>query len=476
MPLTTAIVLCLFNCFCVVAPAAAATYQVTTVADGAPMNDSECTLREAITQVNQRQLSSGLGCGNYDGASSDVIIILPPVFGSIILESNLPQIQHSVDILGSGPNNLAIDGQNLYQAFSLGTGTGDSFSIANISIVKTLGSNFLFAGAITLAGGNSLLVNEVRFSQNRGARVGGMYIKALVSQMTKVSINNSTFINNSVVTVTDGFSGAVFAGAQNLDLTIKKSIFDSNKGRRGGAISVGSLANGADAGEANVVIENSSFTRNSITKPVGSTDFFAGGAIYLSSGLGGVATKTSAQISNSTVAFNSVLDLNSPAFTTGGGIGALGEDTFLTLQNTIVAGNAVNLVADDIDRSFSATVISSGHNLIGSNKNVVAEFPVGLPNSSQDFAGDVSSPINSASVFAPIVVSPGVSKFPYLPLEPSSFANDAGGACGVAMDLLDRSRSECSCDIGAVESLLPKTCSNMFVVPLQNGKSVIFDL
>ena len=140
---------------CAALPAGAATFQVTTLADG-----GAGSLRQAIFDAN-----------NAPGA--DQITFAPTVRGILQLGGALPNVLEAVDIVGPGPGELAIVGSGSDRLFRL-AGTGETFRISGLTLRGGRptsgggGAIIQFAGILTLEDVH-LLDNEVPSSACGGA-------------------------------------------------------------------------------------------------------------------------------------------------------------------------------------------------------------------------------------------------------------------------------------------------------------------
>ncbi|MCA9330860.1 CSLREA domain-containing protein, partial [Candidatus Saccharibacteria bacterium] len=108
---------------------------VNSTADTTTQDDGNCTLREAINNVNAgSDTTDGGGGGDcVAGDGTDDTITLPS--GTITLTSDLPTITASITIQGQGMGVSVIDGDNgAYKMFNLsGTGTSAVFQGLTIS-------------------------------------------------------------------------------------------------------------------------------------------------------------------------------------------------------------------------------------------------------------------------------------------------------------------------------------------------------
>jgi uncharacterized repeat protein (TIGR02543 family) len=143
------------------------------------------------------------------------------------------------------------------------------------------------------------------------------------------------------------------------NLTLLNSTLHDNSADSGGAI--------FNAGELKVV--NSTFYNNSASGPGG-----GGGAILNNAG--------NLTLVNSTIVGNKAL--------IGGGIfHAFGSPWFISLENTIVAGNSSDGGPDDIYvRGPESTVIVLGNNLISANNRLESWFPEG------ELVGTAANPVD----------------------------------------------------------------------------------
>jgi CSLREA domain-containing protein/MYXO-CTERM domain-containing protein len=278
------------------APSArAATITVNSLSDGAPANNNECTLREAILNANADSQAGSTDCAA--GTGQDAIVF--SLSGTIHLGSTLPQVTDAdgLTIDGSGQSvTLSGDSNN--------DGVGDvrvmtasaaaTLLLQHLTVERGLVPDSDFGGGIHNEG--TLTVSNCTFSGNRAGRGGGISNDAVGT----LTVSASTFSGNN----------ARGGGIHNEGtLTVSASTFSGNSAglQRGGGID--------NRGTLSVV--NSTFSGNS----AGTS---GGGAIR---DTGSVSIVT---ITNSTFWGNS---------TTGSG-GALSSDaSSIRLRNTIVAGS-----------------------------------------------------------------------------------------------------------------------------------------
>ena len=257
------------------APAAAII--VNTLADGAPANNSQCTLREALLNANGDNQSGSTDC--VAGSGADTITFT--VTGTINLASALPAIAQSVTITGPGAPQLTVrrDTGGNYRIFQVNAG-----STVTISGLTITNGHDVFGGGINNAG--NLAINECAIIANTASGMGG-------------GINGGG-VNNSGGT-----------------LTINRSTISGNTAGDGGGL--------FSQSPGMVTLTNCTISGNNATA-------FTGGLTVL--GAGGSAT--TASLTNCTVTSNTGPTEGGIATVDNDNLSA----TTTTLKNNIVANNS----------------------------------------------------------------------------------------------------------------------------------------
>jgi len=295
-----------------------ATITVNSVADGAPANNGQCTLREAILNANANNQSGSTDCAAGNGADT-ITFSLPAGAQTINLTGVLPDLIGSISIVNStGPANLTVR-----------RNTGGNYQIFNVASGSTVSISGLTAkdGVITTA--NSL-----------GAGISNLGNLTL----TQVVVTGNTNNINSSGGVYNG--GGATLTMTNCSVTANTSTFNG-----GGIFNEGTLTmtgctlndNFAESSGGALFLIAGTTTLTNCTISGNNGDLGNGGAIYVAAPL----TMT-----------NCTLTANSAHF--GSGI-VLGNGGTATLRNNIIANN---LGGGPIN--ISGAVNSLGHNLIGS--------------------------------------------------------------------------------------------------------------
>ena len=129
----------------------ATTIVVNSLADGAPANNGQCTLREALINANNNNQSGSTDCAA--GSGRDAINF--SVTGTINLTGGLPSITDNLNLYGPGASQLTVrrDTGGDYRIFTINPGiTVDivKLTITKGSLPASEGGGILNAGALML--------------------------------------------------------------------------------------------------------------------------------------------------------------------------------------------------------------------------------------------------------------------------------------------------------------------------------------
>ncbi len=220
---------------------------VNTTADNATGGDSNCTLREAITNINAQNESSGGDCITGNGN----IEIHFNVNGTITLSSALPDLNHDM-LLDGGKNGVTVSGNNSVRLFVI----NNTFTVGLRRLTLTNGRAPNGTNSITLCtagepggaifNGGTLTLHEVRITASRAGTGGN-------------SLNQAG--------CRGGDGGAIF-NATTGTLNAYRSTFDNNEAGYGGDSGNGNGGRGADGGAIYnsgggfVWLQNVTLTRN----------------------------------------------------------------------------------------------------------------------------------------------------------------------------------------------------------------------
>ena len=228
-------------------------------------------------------------------------------------------------------NNVADNGGGaIFSAFEGNLTVNNSNFDSNQAIA---GNNERGAGAIAFRGPNNLTVTNSNFTNNQG--INGAAINSLNGKLT---IDNSTFINNDTTAATyddgnpnpflRGHGGAIYTdrASTNSDATsgeiiITNSRFDGNTGRGEGGAAY--LYTGT---QDSVSIENTVFSNNEILPlPNGGNNGNGGAVVQLTNGINQGFTVANSSFVNNTAASQ------------GGGLWMMGANT--SIENSTFSGN-----------------------------------------------------------------------------------------------------------------------------------------
>jgi predicted outer membrane repeat protein len=312
------------------------TGDATSCSDGTVSATNTCSLRDALVQLGSGQADVGFAPSLFVSGTPAV-----PTPGTITLgqgtggDNPLPSISGTVNLMGPGANLLTVSGNS-------DSKVGSILQLANTAAANVAG--------ITFANG---VQNPSVYSDYHG---GG----AIASQGT-LTVQNDVFTGNQSV----GISGGAIVNAGTMNV-LDSTFLANTSGNYGGAF--------FNCCVSTATIVNSTFT--------GNTSANDGGAIFAFSKL---------TVDNSTVVGNT------STAGTGGGINTYCAGATSAINNSIVAGNSANGVAnsDDVDYASCGGSVAPAENadLIG--------LPTGVTNANQILGALGASP---ASATVPVMM------------------------------------------------------------------------
>ena len=231
--------------------AQASTFTVTAMADS-----GIGSLRQAVLDANAT-------------AGTNTIVFAPSAYGTITLTSGELLVANSVNILGPGPANLAVDGNSpttTNRVFEIGQGI--NVTIAGLTITNGFaeGSDISGGGA---GGGilnedSALVVSNCSFVGNSvGFKgIGGGICSVALNSDAALEVVNCTVSGNSMGD--DGLGGGIgnLSGFGNATLTVLNSTISTNVGSRNGG-GAGILNESFSTNIASAQITGSTISSNS---------------------------------------------------------------------------------------------------------------------------------------------------------------------------------------------------------------------
>lgn len=269
-------------------------------------------------------------------AGADTITFQAGLTGTLTLAGDLPDIGDNPTIIGSGEDQLTIDGGGIYSGFSSDGITLESLTLTNMP-TAVFGDMLLTDVTVTNSGGGASLaygfpavygetitLNRVTMRGNSGVFGGA------VASTKQLYITDSTFTDNHAVEVPFNGGTHVFGGGAvyiENEAEIEFSTFVDNKALLGGAIYLSKWSNGNRA-----FILDSRFHENSAGE---------GGAIFIDRGF--------APITRSLFTANQAMD--------GGVIASSHDNTYagINISNSTFNGNL------NTSPTGAAAVVGSGY-------------------------------------------------------------------------------------------------------------------
>ncbi len=469
----------------------------TIVVDSNTDDGVGCTLREAIVSANNSTTVNN-GCANGSASGTDTITFsnsLPSNTIKLSLAASTLRTYSATDIRIDASNisgGITIEGNSSTRILSA---NGASIELVNLTLSNGVADGGENQGGAIRAYDSTLILRDTVISNN-SALVHGAGIYANNTALTlydnelvgntitgtfstsagggiharngsTVTLNNSQVTNNRA----NANGGGVYVRAS--DLTIIGSNLSNNTTRGGGGFTA--------VGESTVMVENSTISNNSAS--------LRGGGF-------GAEYGPTVIVNNSTISNNTG--------SSGGGVAGADATTSITLNNTTVSNNSARFNGGGINNFRAQTALNHStvaNNTAGNGAGIyTATNTVSLMNSivassvgSADCAGrgifisDSASIVEDGSCNALRSGDPGLRPLSHNggptqthALNTSSPArNSSTGTCLTADQRGEqRDISDGACDVGAFEFVKgqDEESGDFFVVPLNNGKVVIFEL
>ncbi|MEM1268831.1 MAG: CSLREA domain-containing protein [Bacteroidota bacterium] len=346
--------------------APAADIWVNTLVDDSDPTTGTCNLREAITAANTNAPVDGCAAGDD---VNDTIYF--SVTGTIDLLLELPPLTGSIRVIGPGVDYLTIDVNGFGRLFPIQfsapngkvfefagfTGTGGDASASTIP-----GGN---GGALRLNNGETGIFRDLRLTGNQATGLGG----AIDCFTCTLTLERVTLDGNSAS------GGGGFSYLREADVRVVESTIINNTaaGDGGGIKGDQGLP---DSGNSEIDIFRTTISQNVAGSSLGDT----GGGFS-------IGIDDTVFVSSSTI-------VNNTAGKSGGvNMDGLGLDAEITVRNTIISNNtAITGTGPNVSTSFAGLVTSLGGNVINDNTDA-SDFPVGTPNTDNDFVGDGTAPL-----------------------------------------------------------------------------------
>lgn len=363
-----------FTSVIISSPVSAAGIVVNSVEDN-EVDDTDCTLREAIIAANTD--SPYRGCPA--GSGTDTITLPAETY---TLESQLPNITSQIIIEGNSTANTIIQASACnpittpgecipadYRVFRINTGSGlhikqvtvrhgkdilgggihnfGTLIVENSSVTDNLaeeGGGIAMSFGLTVISENSIISNnQVLIPGSSGGWGAGVS-----NYQGILFIENSTLVNNTSAYI----GGGIYNSSGTLSIT--SSTLSDNEARWGGGI--------RNIGENTVIIDSSTFSRNTVENQGGGI-YNDGEILAINSTFSGNTAHTGGGIFTNSGVVNlesSTISENSADF--GGGVYIYGT---LNFSNTIIA-NSIGGGDDCYVWTAGTGVIGTNtHNLVG---------------------------------------------------------------------------------------------------------------
>jgi len=328
--------------------ASAATITVNSLADTAVAGDTQCTLREALTNAETNSDTTGGDC-TAGVAGLDTIAFKAGLTGTILLTgSELPQIIEDTTVNGPGAAVITISGNNASRIFHVESAANVPIN-ANINNLRLTAGNDASYGGAVFATGENLTLDHVVITGNTSSDIGGG-VAFLGYNSATLAITNSTISGNTALANGAGLAIAYAHGA----VTITNTTISGNASTFGGGgiwtyylyapmTITGATITGNTAGNGGGILAQQLYADLTITNSTlsgnlaGITSNGHGGALDVS------YTYASVYLLHDTFGGPNASDANK-AGVEGGAINVLmGDGAFVQIQNTQVLNNIAGM-------------------------------------------------------------------------------------------------------------------------------------
>lgn len=444
--------------------AQAATIRVTT---GTENLINGCTFRNAVAAINSG--AAGNNCTNQFGAdvfgTNDAIEFFKVTSitledGQITIDDDDGDSSTSVNVSINPGGTRVIFRRVSSNAFRIFEIKNSTVSFDNVEITGGITDDFggggvygsdstIFLENSSVSGNSADSGGGIKVRNNSSVTLGNSSVSGNLSEFdgggidsynSVITLNDSTVSGNSA----DGRGGGIFTfGNPNNDFngtaTLNNSTVSGNSAARDAPTNPSAASGGGIYNHGVLTLDNSTVSGN-----------------YSNSRGGGVFNNSagSVTLNNSTVTRNSVA-------TSGGGVDSFGVTTLI---NSIVAGN-ISLGNANLDELGNTNAMTASNSLFGSSTS-------GFNPASSPADNNIVVNLNNISlnsVLLPLADNGGPTLTHALPI--GSPVIGAGKNC-LSLDQRGEPR-DVQCDIGAYEY---QEDASFYVVPLPNGKSVIFSL
>jgi hypothetical protein len=319
--------------------ASAATITVTSRVDNLTAGDGQCTLREAIANVNAAADTTGGDCVAGSGAGDTILFSLaPPVTVRLALGPLI--VQKDVTVTGPSSGSLRIDGAHRTRVFEFAAGTA---RLSNLTIhggrSTDSGGGVFEGGGVLVDAGATLTLTNCTLTGNVAGAAGGTYVSGTggaIYNAGNLTLNNCVVTRNTAggFLAETGEAGGIYNDSTGT-LALVNSLLSHNRGL---VDHTGICTGAAISNAGTMTLSNCTITRNQcrVGHKVGTYG-------YESSAGGGIENNGSATLTDCTVSYNLagtgvVGGYGYGGYGTGGGIDNNGT---VVLSNCTLIGNSV---------------------------------------------------------------------------------------------------------------------------------------
>lgn len=429
-------------------------HAATIVVDSALDDGTDCTLRDAITSVNDGAFVTGCSSSNADALGTNDAITFDAALNNatIALTSGELFIEDPVSIDASSLSSLVIAAAPGSRVVQIALGETENVSIANLTLIG--GSLNFSGGGILFNGQGNLMLSEMTISGNTATFGAGLYSSSTGS----LAVSNSVISGNRSY----GAGGAGINVANAASVTIEDSVISNNTATFDGG--------GITSSVHSLSITNTTIANNTAGRSGGGMNLAGGllltGSTFHSNSTGGVGGAIgSLNNAQSPVLNNSTISGNQSS--NGAGAVHMANSTTITLVNSTVADNvsSSSSFTNNAKMYLYNTILTVADGVLDCN------YYGGITASDDSIIGGAHCGSNARTVLTgllPLADNGGLTLTHALDID--SNAIDTGTSVGCPeTDQRGEKRDE-NCDVGAYEYVAD---GDFFVIPLPGNRAVV---
>ncbi len=429
-------------------------HAASILVDSALDDGTDCTLRDAITSVNDGAFATGCSSSNADALGTNDTITFDAALNNatIALTSGELFIEDPVSIDASSLSSLVIAATAGSRVVQIALGETENVSIANLTLNG--GSLNFSGGGILFNGQGNLMLSDMTIAGNTATFGAGIYSSSTGS----LAVSNSVISGNH----SSGAGGAGINVVNAASVTIEDSVISNNTATFDGG--------GITSSVPSLSITNTTIANNTAGRSGGGMNLSGGllltGSTFHNNSTGGVGGAIgSLNNAQSPVLNNSTISGNQSS--NGAGAVHMANSTHVTLVNSTLADN-VSLstpFTNNADLYLYNSILTEADNVVncGNYASITA-----TEDSIVHGATCGSTARTVLTGLLPLADNGGLTLTHALDID--SNAIDTGTSLECPETDQRGEKRDNNCDVGAYEYVAD---GDFFVIPLSGNRAVV---